>query len=377
MKWPGFVVAIAIVTLTSLAAAQLSAERRAAFEAASKLETSVSGVHAFTTPPKGFDPLTATNQELWQYGLPEPPDQTADPKGYAGWQRAMLALRFHATDVHMSNFSHRPAEITSKSEAVSNGPSTSTSPNWSGMVSTNTNKVWNDKTSFDKVESVWNVPAAQPPFNAPNSDGPIWSVSNWNGIDGFGTDTLVQGGTNSIYQSAVGSTYVGWVEWWPSYAEIVIDCSKSTACPVYPGDDFYTITYGAAGTVEQYVYDEDLTTGWYGTFGMTFKSGVGVLGASAEYITERPCCVTVSGKSHYYPLANYIYDFFDYSFAYDGAGTLFYPGSTSASTYLVTMTADNGTTDISYPTAGTSGYQGRYSVWFADENCAYTKGCAY
>ncbi len=376
MKWKLFVAAIVVAALTGVAAAQLSAERRAAFEAAPKIQTSVSGVEAFTTPPKNFDPLTATNQELWQYGLPEPPDQTTDPKGYAMWQRAMLALKFHATDVQLSSFSHRPAEIFSKSQAVSNVATTGTSPNWSGVVSTNTNKVWNDKTSFDKVASVWNVPAAQPPFSAPNKDGPIWSVSNWNGIDGFGTDTLVQGGTNSVYESGVGSSYVGWVEWYPSYPQITIDCSSSTPCPVFPGDDFYTITYGAAGTVEQYVYDEDLTTGWSGTFGLTFKSGVGVLGASAEYITERPCCVTVSSKSYYYPLANYIFDFFDYSFAYDGAGTLFYPGATSSSTNLLTMTADN-KTDISYPTAGTTGYQGKYSIWFEDENCAYTKGCAY
>jgi hypothetical protein len=33
--------------------------------------------------------------------------------------------------------------------------------------------------------------------------------------------------------------------------------------------------------------------------------------------------------------------------------------------------------DISYPYwYGTAGNQGRYSIWFADEGCAYSGGCA-
>lgn len=364
-----------VASMATTAAAQTGAERHAAFEAAPKIETSVSGVHVFLSPPKGFDPLTATNAERWQYGLPDPPDKATNPRGYDVWERAMLAIKTHAVDVRASDISHRPVKLTSVSETVGN-VTKGTSPNWSGIVNTNKNTTWNSKTSFDQVYSVWNVPAAQPPAGAPKSDGPVWAVSTWNGIDGFGTDTLVQGGTNSTYTWGTGASYVGWVEWWPSYPELDIYCSKSALCKVNPGDDFYTISYGTAGTAEQYVYDEDLTTGWYGTFGMTFKSGEGLIGAAAEYITERPCCVTASGKSVEYPLVNYIYDFFDYSFAYDGAKTLFYPGSGSASTYNLTMQSDKGT-NISTATTGTAGYQGDFSIWFADENCAAKGGCPY
>ena len=61
----------------------------------------------------------------------------------------------------------------------------------------------------------------------------------------------------------------------------------------------------------------------------------------------------------FYPLANYVWEFFDDSFAYDAAGTLFYPGSTSATTAIVTMLADDGSTPISYPLFyGTAGNQG-------------------
>ena len=64
---------------------------------------------------------------------------------------------------------------------------------------------------------------------------------------------------------------------------------------------------------------------------------------SAEYIVERP-----GTGIGFFPLGNYILEFFSGSYAYDGAGTLFYPGSTAASTYILTMLADDGKTPISY-----------------------------
>lgn len=78
----------------------------------------------------------------------------------------------------------------------------------------------------------------------------------------------------------------------------------------------------------------------------------------------------------YFALANYVWEFFDDSYATGGAGTQFYPGSTAASTYIVTMLADNDKTAISYPHYyGTTGNQGEHSIWLEDENCAYSGGC--
>jgi hypothetical protein len=198
----------------------------------------------------------------------------------------------------------------------------------------------------------------------------------WNGIGGFYSyDSLVQGGTASYWDGGgcKGSveTY-GWVEWWPSYPILTVLCSGK-ACPVNPGDDFLAISYGVAGTTEQHVFVEDLTQQWSGTFGLTYKSGPGLVGASAEYIVERPGC----GTDCLNALGNYIFEFFNDSYAYDGAGAQFYPGSTSSSTYILTMFADDGSTPISFPFMyGTSGNQGKYSIFIEDENCAYRGGCA-
>ena len=142
-----------------------------------------------------------------------------------------------------------------------------------------------------------------------------------------------------------------------------------------PGDDFAVITYGAAGFATQSVFVEDITQQWSGTFSLPYVSGPGLVGNSAEYIVERPCCT----GSNYTALANYILEFFNFSYAYDVAGKQFYPGSASATTNIITMEADAAASyqDISFPASyGTGGNQGKFSIVIEDEGCAFSGGCA-
>ncbi len=364
----------ALVVSFSIFAVAQREDAAAIFATAPRVQTSVKGVTTFAAPPKGFNPLTATNVELLTHGLPQRPDKAANPKAYEHWERGMLALKIRPTDVKAMPFSsHTMAPAGPPAAAGINTVSVG-SYNWSGIVNTNKLKTWSNSTSFNEVESVFNVPVAKAPFGgAPCADGP-WLVSTWNGIGGYTEGSLVQGGSTVYFDGGgcKGSIqYFGWVEWVPSYAELEILCSGGKPCPVSSGDDFYVITYGVAGTAEQSVFVEDLTQQWGGTFGMTWVSGPGLIGTSAEYIVERPCC----NGSDYYPLTNYIFDFFDYSFALDGKGTQFYPGSAAATTAIVTMYADDAATPISFPVYGSAGNQGKYSIWFEDENCAYSGGC--
>jgi hypothetical protein len=385
-------VTVLVVSFTTLAAAQRE-DAHAILAAAPKINTSIEGVHAFSAPPNGFNPLTATNRELLTYGLPQAPDKTANAKGYEQWEKAMLAVQAcnqhsqqqgastsaaaqacHANDVQAKPYTSRNAHSAGAETANVDGTSSISFYNWSGIANTNKLKSWNNKTSFDEVVSVWNVPVSNHPFgNVPCADGPWFDVT-WNGIDGFSNGDVVQGGSANYWDGggcAGPVEYYGWVEWYPSYSILALYCG-SNLCPVSPGDDFYVISYAAAGTAEQFVFVEDITQQWSGTIGLTYQSGPGVVGSSAEYIVERPCCY----NGNEYPLGNYVYEFFDDSFAYDVNGTLFYPGSASASTYIITMVADDGSTPISSPVFyGTAGNQGRYSLWLADENCAYSGAC--
>jgi len=376
------VVAIAVVTLfavsfTTLAAAEhvSAADRAAIFAAAPRTQTSVKGVTAIAGPSKNFNPLNSSNAELLRNGLPPAPDKDANPAGFAHWQKAMLALKTRATDVKSSPYTSR--EMVSSGagpKANADGTVFYTSGNWSGIANTNKLAKWNVNTSFDEVVSYWNVPVPNHPFgNLPCTEGP-WFEVTWNGIDGFSNGDVIQGGTADYWDGGgckgAVQTY-GWVEWYPSYSVLPIYCSTNVLCPVNPGDDFYTVTFGEPGTSEQFVFVEDITTQWSGEFGLTWITGPGVVGSSAEYIVERPCCV----GNNFYPLGNYIFEFLGYNYAVDGKGTLFYPGNTSVNTAIVTMTADDGS-DISTPLLyGTAGNAGRYSIMMEDEGCAYSGGC--
>jgi hypothetical protein len=335
--------------------------------------------------------MTATNRELLSYGLPQRPD---DAKAYGIWERGMLALKpaagasmggrttssnvMRVTDVEAKPYSSRemmPAGPATQ-QAISGNPTQVGSSNWSGIANTKSGLTkWNTLSSYDEVVSVWNVPYSNHPFgNVPCADGPWYEVT-WNGIDGANNGDVVQGGSYNYWDGGGcggAIAYYGWVEWYPSYSILVLYCNGSP-CPVGPGDDFEVVTFGAAGTSSQNVFVYDITQQWSGTINLAYQSGPGLVGKSAEWIVERPCCL---GSGFPLPLNNYVYEFFDDAFAYDGAGAISYPGSTGPTTWIFTMYADDGSTPISYNVFyGTAGNQGRYSIWLADENCAYSGAC--
>src|ERR1700742_1393836 len=58
-----------------------------------ELATNVAGVTTIAAPPKGFHPLTASDQDLEYYGFPPRPNEIAAPKALASWQKAMTASK--------------------------------------------------------------------------------------------------------------------------------------------------------------------------------------------------------------------------------------------------------------------------------------------
>jgi hypothetical protein len=378
-----FIATICTVTLlfasASLAVAQDAATIRGIFASAPKEATTVGAVTIFSGPPKGFNPLTASGEELARYGLPQRPDQTADPAHYTRWAKAMAALQTRATGLTEMPYHHSPMKqiaTRSSAQAIANVPSTTGSYNWSGVANLNKLTKWNVNTSFTEVESFWPVPVAQPPLSACANGitGPFLE-STWNGIDGFNSGDVIQGGS-SIYSACTGKpVYNGWVEWYPSYAELQIDCG-SKACLVSPGDVFYVVTYATSGTATQTVFEEDTTQGWYITASLPWVSGPGLIGNSEEQVVERPCCTTAGDTEVDYALNHYNYEWFSDANGTDGKGTAFYAGEQTTLTYIITMYDDSGTIPISYvDEQGTAGNAGKYSLFFSDENCAYSGGC--
>jgi len=369
----------------SIALAQDAETIRAIFASAQKTPTSVGSVSIFAGPPKGFNALGATGEELARYGLPQRPDSQAEPQRYAQWARAMSSIRYRAGDVKALPRHSSPAKLVTPpqtgnaaAQAISNLPVTVGSTNWSGVANVNKLTKWNVNTSFDEVQSIFVVPSAYTPINAcANGITGPFLASVWNGIDGYNSGDVVQGGveTYSDCGGAGDNAYLAWVEWYPSYPELEIVCG-GVACPVTPGDSLYVVTYATAGTAAQTVFVENVSAGWEGSFSLPYVQGPGVIGNSEEQVVERPCCVVVNGIDEPYALNNYDYAYLAEAEGTDGHGTVFYVGEQTTSTYVINMYDDGITQIISEPIElGSAGNAGKYMLWVSDEGCAYSGGC--
>jgi hypothetical protein len=362
----GFVcIAIIAMLTTTLVLAQDREKLAAIYDAASTVPTNIEGIRTFNAPPKDFDPINAPDEELASYGFPPRPNKESDPNSFAKWAKAMAAskMRWNGELKHTGLYS-RPAARASTPATASAGTGTDYFYNWSGYVNTNTLTKYNSKTSFYYIVSDFNVPAVNPPSCDGGWD---WEVS-WNGIDGdLDQNALLQGGSSSAVYCSGGSkswSYYAWVEWWPAY-DIIEEFGVNV------GDDMYVETWDTSAT-QGYVYLVDETTGAAGVYGLTPNGGAGLIGNTAEYIVERPCC----RSGHYYPLPNYVWDFWANSWAYNftqsenGLPTPYYPGSTSPTTYRAFMVNDQDSETISAPTA-----QGKYGIFFEAEGCTTSGGC--
>jgi hypothetical protein len=346
----------------------------AMYRSSATVSTGIAGIRTFPDPPEGFDPLVAADFDLARYGYPPHPDPQANPDGYAVWARNVRAFNHRpvslSKDMGAYSMPAEPAKVPAGTEPAgvtgAGGPSTGTTSNWSGVVNTNKLTKWNSSYSFDLVISEFNVPVAQQAFGACDG-GYDWQVS-WNGVDGWGSGDVVQGGSSSqVYCN--GSTkeefYCGWVEWYPSYPII---CEFN----VNPGDVMYADTFASAGTADQTVCISDQTQDFGHCYTLSYIKGPGVIGNSAEAIVERPCC----RGSNNYPLANYVANFWYPSEAYDVHNTQFFPDNQTTSTVIVSMVDDLDDQVISYAVPGTAGLgEGKYGITFFDENCARNGGC--
>ena len=364
------IVGIAMMPLAGAAVAQsptvasvgISPAAAAVYNSSHTIKTNVPGVTGFPDLPAGFDAVNASAEQRAAYGLPPAPPAT-DPDSYKKWKNAMSHIghaKHYTGPLTVTKLKSMPMKAAGKPTASADGTTSFSSYNWSGVASTTTATTWNTSNSFYYVASEFNVPAAQEAFGY--CDGTYDLEVSWNGIDGYSNGDVLQGGSLSqaFCSGGVTSTvYYAWIEWYPSYDIL-------PAYYVNPGDDMYVVTY-ATGPMQGYVYVYDLTLEIYGAYSLVPTKPPYLVGNSAEYIVERPCC----NGPNFYPLANYISDFWASNYAYTNAGTLRTPGQTNSKTSLITMVADDGVTAISYtPEIGPP-----YQIWFSDANCAYTGGC--
>jgi hypothetical protein len=377
------ILAAPIMVVASAAGAQVTAAGTGPIAAAevynssARMPTNFAGIMRFADPPAGFNPVTATPEQRAQYGFPPAPDRAADPNGYAVWQKAMTAAshaKHYTGPLKGTNLKSMPARMAAPlagtAAVVEGGPTNAASYNWSGIVNTRTNTSFT-KGAFDLVYSEFTVPSAQEPYGVCDSSQ-YYYAGVWNGIDGWSNsgDVLQAGATS--YATCSGGVnkpgYYSWIEWYPSYPVI-------EAYDVNPGDVMFVETY-ATSARQGYLYVYDYALQIYDSYQLTPTGSTQLIGNSAEYIVERPCCDAAGYDT---ALANYLISPAWEQYNYTGTGVMSFTGNTAATTFWVSMVNDQGTEYISVPYA--VGVKSVYSTpaeavtVFQSENCAFSGGC--
>jgi len=315
-----------------------------------ELATNVAGATTIAAPPTGFNPLTASDQDLDYYGYPPRPDQVAAPKAFASWQKAMNASRKRIMpQLEVTKNIAGPAKL--KAGAVPPGGSAATSSNWSGYVNTNGVTKYGS-SSFYYVIADYNIPAVQQAFGA-CTGGWDYAVT-WVGMDGWGSGDVLQAGneTDAYCSGSTKSTYYStWYEWYPN------GWTRISSLPIVPGDELFVEVWNTSSTAG-HAYLVNLSTDQYVTINFSAPSGTQLVGNSAEWIEERP---GVNGSLA--TLSNYISEYFSDAYAYNFGYTAVDPASSSS--FPVTM-LDNSGNAISYPTI-----LGTNAIWVQDEGSAW------
>jgi hypothetical protein len=259
--------------------------------AALAVPTNVPNIKAFVAPPAAFDPTVAPVETLQRYGFPPRPDIVKAPEAYHAWLKAVSGpqRRLEKPVLVQTRVFNGPVKLvpsgTSKrldSEVLST-PSNSTpatSSNWSGFaVRDAVTKPFAKST----VYAYWIVPVAQHAFGNAQPAGGIYS-SQWVGIDGYGSQDVLQAGTevDSYLSGSTNTTFYGaWIEWYPFSESLISNFF------VAPGNEIFVEVWNTSATVGN-AYVNNLTT--QQTVSLTFNapSGTTLIGDSAEWVMERP-----------------------------------------------------------------------------------------
>ncbi len=260
----------------------------------------MTGVTTYNSAPAGFDPVSAPDSALQDYGFPRRPDPS-DVKAYNRWLQAVSVTRV-TPELTPTNRFHRPNQRIGKATDVSGNTSRLQSGNWSGY------SLVGGSPKFDEVVGLWIVPSVNNQFSSING-----YMSEWVGIDGnCNCNDLIQDGTEQQFTNGKAS-YYAWIEFIPENEIVVSNFAVS------PGDVIYA--YSAVGT------KNGVTTGFYYIANYNTRKAVSASlsipphttysGLSAEWIVER---TEVSGSFNN-PLPDYAYAYMDNAYAYRSGST--------------------------------------------------------
>jgi hypothetical protein len=298
-------------------------------------------IRTYETPSADFDARSASDRELLHYGLPTRPDAAEAPELRDLWDQAFtrphtwITPEFIDVEGKLHGPALKPRGVTPSVArgAEPKGITNATSSNWSGSVAFAPRG-----NTYRFVLGQWTVPEPYAP-----SFGSFYA-SEWVGIDGWGSNDVLQAGTETQITKVpifgdFRSVYAWW-EWFPA-GEVAIGNLGVSA------GDFMNCLICVNSTTSATIYFSNYSTNVSTTFTITAPGTTTLVGNSAEWIVERP---TVNGSV--VSLTDYDVVFFDASIAGYSDGKSLGISSAGSST-PVTMVGNNNAS-LSVPTFATS-----------------------
>src|SRR5262249_29076770 len=231
-------------------------------------------VHFFPQPSEGFNPLTASPEELAFYGIPPPPDPDQQPTLTRFWTEmyspplVFVAPPFLETILPLIR---REASL-----------------NWSGAYITPRNG-----QQFTEVHATWEIPLVTAPAGMPGSAE--YRSSIWIGLDGqrrYFDSSLPQLGTAQCVNAPATAPFHTWCQWWlrdnpQTYVPVILSVGVAPGQRVMASLRVLNemrvhgiIKNRTTGAILPFTMDAPTDT----SSGMQLK----VSGATAEWIVERP-----------------------------------------------------------------------------------------
>jgi hypothetical protein len=361
LRVAGFAAAIALCGASSLALANGTPPP----ESVATDQTNVQGVVAYPEPPAGFNPLSASDAEIEQYGFPPRPDAQSEPDQYRHWQKLVSVPRVANPKLQQTTIHNGPAQAVSAGATLKNKTVSATSTNWSGYAVTGKNGTF--KSNNSAIYAEWVVPIAQQPFGVCNGG---WNYSSqWIGFDGYNSGDVLQAGTEVDAYCSGGTTdtfYSSWIEWYP-YVE-----TRVSSPPAEPGDLMGSEVWYTTTSPYGHAYLANYTLNEAATYTFNPPPGTTYVGNSAEWIEERP---GVSGGLA--DLTNYVADPFNVDYAKTAKGS-FYPSKSPGGTKRIAISMvcpPWNASGCSSPTVISTPYlSGLDTIWFYDSGPAYGSG---
>lgn len=250
-------------------------------------------IRPFGSLPRGFNPLTATDEQLAAQRMPRRPDRQTEPRLLALWERSMTQTKMWIAPEFTEVKSNRPWPFPGKLPTTFKPPPTPpptdprprsvTSTNWAGAIQLGTLDL-----PYTFVAAQWTVPEIAFNTSNPPPADTYWAAE-WIGIDGWFSGDVLQAGTmtqlvvksGTFAQVSVERETWAWWCWFP-------DPMAISNMSVSPGDVLVCLICADDTMAGATIYLTNLTTGVGTRFHVTPPSGMKLGGNSAEWIVERP-----------------------------------------------------------------------------------------